>query len=601
MCGIVAYHGPSPALPALLSGLSRLEYRGYDSVGLALSTAGGEQLAIHRAAGRLVALLAILPEEGTDCSIGIGHTRWATHGAPTESNAHPHLDCGHSIAVVHNGTIDNAVALRAELGAIGHVLATDVDTEIIAHLIEDQLARCANRDLAQLAAAVTAAVERLEGSWALAVTAVDVPGVVLARNRSPLLVAETTDALLASSDTLGFSGEVVAVRELQDGEVVTLGAQRELRWYDRRGERIALPAVLDTSVRHIEADLQGAADYTGKEINEQPVVARRLIDRFAEHVPNGALLNLLGLPVPVRVRLVACGSSSYAAQVTAQVLVTACGIPARVVAASEHASDLDEPGTLTVAFSQSGETADLLAARDTWHGPWLAITNNPHSSLARCADAVMDLACGPELGVAATKSFTAQVIAGSVFALALGAARATIDPRQLRQWIAMLEGVPDRLAASDALAQPVAAQLAVELADRPGWIYTSRGTGVPYAYEGALKLKELAYRWVEVLPAGELKHGPLALVQVGTPAVLIQARPTSRLAVNACELAARGAHIITVGGPDATLPVVLPPTEPPWGPVEATIALQHLSREMASTLGNDVDRPRNLAKSVTVE
>jgi glucosamine--fructose-6-phosphate aminotransferase (isomerizing) len=601
MCGIVAYHGPSPALPVLLSGLSRLEYRGYDSVGLALSTADGQQLTIHRAVGRLAALLAVLPDEGTDCSIGIGHTRWATHGAPTESNAHPHLDCGRTVAVVHNGTIDNAAALRTELDAAGHVVTTDVDTEIVAHLIEDQLARRATRDLTQLVAAVRAAIHRLEGSWALAVTAVGVPGVVLARHRSPLLVAETTDALLASSDTLGFSGEVVAVRELKDAEVVTLGADQDLRWYDRRGDRIALPAPLDVPVRHIETDLQGAPDYTSKEINEQPEAARRLIDRLVTHVPNGALLRELELSIPSRVRLVACGSSSYAAQVTAHVLATVCGVPARVITASEHTADPDEPETLTVAFSQSGETADVLAARDTWHGPWLAITNNPYSSLARCSDAVLDLACGPELGVAATKSFTAQVIAGSAFALALGAARAAVGSHQLHQWITTLEGLPDRLAASDALAQPVAAQLAAELADRPGWIYTSRGAGVPYAYEGALKLKELAYRWVEVLPAGELKHGPLALVQVGTPVVLIHAQPTARLAVNACELATRGAHIITVGGPDAVLPAVLPPIEPPWGPVEATVALQHLSREMASTLGHDVDRPRNLAKSVTVE
>lgn len=601
MCGIVAYHGPSPALPSLLSGLSRLEYRGYDSVGLALSTAGGEQLKIHRAAGRLAALLEILPEDGTDCSIGIGHTRWSTHGAPIESNAHPHLDCAGAVAVVHNGTIDNAAALRAQLNATGHAVMTEVDTEVIAHLIEDQLVRCPTHDLGQLATAVIAAVAQLEGSWALAVTAVGVPGVVLARHRSPLLVAETSDALLASSDTLGFSGEIVAVRELGDGEVATLGPDRDLRWYDRHGGQIGLPPALDVCVENVSTELKGAADYTSKEINEQPAAAGHLIDRLIGHVPDGTLLAELGLPIPSAVRLVACGSSSYAAQVTAHVLATACGMPARVVTASEHTNDLDEPGTLTVAFSQSGETADVLAARDTWDGPWLAITNNLYSSLARCSDAVLDLECGPELGVAATKSFTAQVIAGSAFALALGAARASIDPDQLHQWVTTLQGLPDRLAASEALAQPVAAQLAAELADSPGWIYLSRGAGVPYAYEGALKLKELAYRWVEVLPAGELKHGPIALVQTGTPAVLIQAQPRGRLAINACELATRGAHIITVGGPDAVLPAVLPPVEPPWGPVEATIALQHLAREMAKTLGHDVDRPRNLAKSVTVE
>lgn len=262
-------------------------------------------------------------------------------------------------------------------------------------------------------------------------------------------------------------------------------------------------------------------------------MARRLIDRLIGSVPDGTLPATLGLPVPAAVRLVACGSSSCAAQVTAHVLATACGVPARVVTVSEHTTGPDGAATLTVALSQSGETADILAARDTWRGPWLAITNNAHSSLARCCDAVLDLTCGPELGVAATKSFTAQVIAGSLFALSVGAARDTVDPDQLRHWVAALHGLPDRLAASDALARPVAARLATELADRPGWIYVSRGAGVPYALEGALKLKELAYRWVEALPAGELQHGPIALVQAGTPVVLIRAQPTARLAVNA--------------------------------------------------------------------
>lgn len=601
MCGIVAYHGPSPALPALLSGLSRLEYRGYDSAGLALSTADGAQLTVHRAAGRLAALLAALPDEGTDCSIGIGHTRWATHGGPTESNAHPHRDCAGSIAVVHNGTIDNHDALRTELTAAGHTVSTAVDTELIAHLIEDQLVGQAGRELDTLAAAVTAAVRRLEGSWALAVTAAGVPGVVLARNRSPLLVAHTTDALMASSDTLGFSGEVLAVRELADGEVVTLGRDRDLRWYDPAGLESTPPDPLPVNARHVTVELAGAPDYTSKEITEQPAVARRLINRLTGSLTDAALLSELALPVPSRVRLVACGSSSYAAQVTARILTAVCGVPTRVVTASEHIPDHEDPDTLTVAFSQSGETADLLAARDTWPGPWLALTNSPQSSLGRRCDSVLDLACGPELGVAATKSFTAQVIAGTALALAIGAARGAIAPRQLDQWLNVLHGVPDRLAATDALAKPIAVELAAQLAAQPGWIYVSRGAGVPYAYEGALKLKELAYRWTEVLPAGELKHGPIALVQTGTPVILIQAEPMTRLSVSASELAARGARVLTVGGSDAVLPAVLSPAEPPWGPLEATVALQHLAREITTQLGHDVDRPRNLAKSVTVE
>jgi glucosamine--fructose-6-phosphate aminotransferase (isomerizing) len=256
---------------------------------------------------------------------------------------------------------------------------------------------------------------------------------------------------------------------------------------------------------------------------------------------------------------------------------------------------------LTIAFSQSGETADLLAARDNgWRGPWLAITNNPRSTLARRCDAVFDLNCGPELAVAATKSFTVQVIAGAALALAFGAARGNPE---VAMWERVLLEVPDRLAATDVLARPIAAQLARGLADQPGWVYTSRGAGVPYAQEGALKLKELAYRWTEALPAGELKHGPIALITPGVPVIAVLAQPANRLAVNIRELATRGAHIITVGGAgeDAVLPAVLPTLEPPWGPLESVVALQHLAREVTLQLGHDVDRPRNLAKSVTVE
>ena len=243
----------------------------------------------------------------------------------------------------------------------------------------------------------------------------------------------------------------------------------------------------------------------------------------------------------------------------------------------------------------------MLAARETWSGRWLTITNRPQSSLARLSNTVLHLDCGPELGVAATKSFVAQVVAGSALALALGVARGQVDAAQAKRLESLLTGVPDRLAATDAMAAPMAARLATQLARESGWIYISRGAGVAYASEGALKLKELAYRWVEVLPAGELKHGPIALVQPGTPVVVVRAEPAARLEVNVEEVAARGARIVTVGGHDATLPAVLPAEAPPWGPLEAVVALQHLAREVARRLGNDVDRPRNLAKSVTVE
>jgi len=508
------------------------------------------------------------------------------------------------VAVVHNGTIDNAAVLRAELTAAGHVVATEVDTELIAHLVEASLSDAAPFEVAEgperLVAAVAAAVRRLAGSWALAVTAEGFDCVVVTRHHSPLLVGESEHAYMAASDVLGFGPSIEAIRELNDGDIVSLAARAV--WVDVHGRQIPARAPLPAFEPLIEATLAGAPDFTSKEIAEQPSVARYVIDTLSGRLEHGRLLNDLGLPLCSRVRLVACGSSFYAAQVTARVLASVGGIPARVVIASERSADVSEIDTLTIAFSQSGETADVLTAMDTWPRPWLVVTNSPQSTLARRADGVLGLGCGPEFGVAATKSFTAQVIAGSALAIAICAAHERISGSQLANLQAQLATVPERLAATDERVAPIAAALASELAHYPGWIFMSRGAGMPYASEGALKLKELAYRWVEALPAGELKHGPIALVQDGTPVVVVQAQPAARLAVNVAEVAARGARIITVGaGEDASLPVVAADKEPPWGPLEAVIALQHLALGVTRHLGHDVDRPRNLAKSVTVE
>ncbi|MGH3934927.1 MAG: SIS domain-containing protein, partial [Pseudonocardiaceae bacterium] len=373
-------------------------------------------------------------------------------------------------------------------------------------------------------------------------------------------------------------------------------------WIDAHSRHIPARAPLPAFGPITAASLGSAPDFTSKEIAEQPSAARHVIDTVGGRLEHGRLLDDLGLPLCGRVRLVACGSSFYAAQVTARVLAVLGGIPTRVVIASECATEVDEPDTLTVAFSQSGETADVLTAMDTCPRPWLVVTNSPQSTLARRADGVLGLGCGPELGVAATKSFTAQVIAGSALAMAICAAHGRINGSQLAHLQTQLDAVPERLATTDEQVAPIAAALAEEIADQPGWIFMSRGAGMPYANEGALKLKELAYRWVEALPAGELKHDPIALVQDETPVVVVQAHPAARLAVNVAEVAARGARIITVGsGEDANLPVISAEEEPPWGPLEAVIALQHLACGVTRHLGHDVDRPRNLAKSVTVE
>ena len=605
MCGIVAYCGHGPAVPALMDGLARLEYRGYDSTGVALNPGDGRELTIVRAAGRLSHLItALTVDKEIDFRIGIGHTRWATHGVPSMANSHPHRDCTGKVAIVHNGTIDNAAALRAELETNGHLVATEVDTELIAHLIEASLSDAEPSELAEgpdrLVAAVAAAVRRLQGSWALAVTAEAFDCIVVTRHRSPLLVGESENAYMAASDVLGFESGIETIRELNDGDIVSLSSRAV--WIDAHGRQIPARAPLPPFGPVAAPTLDGAPDFTSKEIAEQPSAARHVINTIASRLDHGRLLDDLGLPLCGRVRLVACGSSFYAAQVTARVLASIGGIPTRVVIASECMTEVDETDTLTVAFSQSGETADVLTAMDIWPHPWLAVTNNPQSTLARRADGVLGLGCGPELGVAATKSFTAQVVAGSALAMAICAAHDRISGSELAHLQAQLAAVPDRLAATDEQVARIAATLAEELADQPGWIFVSRGAGMPYASEGALKLKELAYRWVEALPAGELKHGPIALVQDGTPVVVVQAQPAARLAVNVAEVAARGARVITVGGgEDATMPVVATDHEPPWGPLEAVIALQHLARGVTRYLGHDIDRPRNLAKSVTVE
>ena len=607
MCGIVACHGVDPALPALLAGLARLEYRGYDSTGVALNHGTGDPPRIYRAEGRLPNLTAQLPDDQPSERIGIAHTRWATHGRPSQDNAHPHRDSTGRVAVVHNGTLENAPALRAELVAAGHVIATEVDTELIAHLIAAELAATTGDSTREavtaaaahdVVAAVAAVTARLEGSWALAVTVQGVDGVVLARHHSPLLVGEAAGLRMAASDQLGFDPRIAAARELAEDDIVVLA--EEITWFDANANPI--PPRPKWTITHQRAtELAGAADFTAKEIDEQAKTAQDLVNDLVGGLRGGRLLTGLGLPARSRVRLVACGTSAYAARVIAHTLAAA-GIPAQIITASEHTDVVAEPDTLTVAISQSGETADVLSALDAFTDPLLALTNQPQSTLARRADAVLELRCGPEIGVAATKSFTAQVIAGSALALSLGSALGRLGDAELAGDEDLLSGIPDRLSTTDRQVAGPAADLAAALAEQPGWVFASRGAGVPYALEGALKLKELAYRWTEALPAGELKHGPIALIQPGTPVVLVQAEPLARLAVNARELAARGGRIITVGpDEDAALRTATPSRQPPWGPLESVVALQHLARETAHHLGCDIDRPRNLAKSVTVE
>ncbi|MGY1667495.1 glutamine--fructose-6-phosphate transaminase (isomerizing) [Geodermatophilus sp. SYSU D00696] len=598
MCGIVACRRPRSASAYLADGLRRLEYRGYDSAGVALTGIGQDDIRVIRTVGRVATLGRLLQTERppSDLGTGIGHTRWATHGGVSEVNAHPHTDCTGAVAVVHNGIIDNAQGLREELEARGHVFSSGVDSEVVAHLVEEGMA-----DSGALPEAVVAAVRSLRGTWALAVVAGRSDEVVLASHRSPLVVGSGTEGHVAASDATALVGTVSSVSVLCDGDVVVLG--EEVTWLD--AEARVQPARPSVRLEWTAEDVERGAydDFMEKEIAEQPSVVSHLLERVLPGVADGALWHDLGLPAPGLLRFVACGSSLHAAQVTARTFGALSGCPTEIVIASEFDEVVTRPGprTLHVAISQSGETTDVLHALEGVRGPVLAITNRPGSTLARRSTAVLETCSGPEIGVAATKTFTSQVVAGVALALSHAAATRAMPQAQVARLGLRLGQLPGRLAAAHSTAFPVATALAEELADARSFFFVSRGAGLPYAAEGALKLKEITYRNAEALPAGEFKHGPIALIEEGTPVLLIESGDVDRLAGAAAELASRGARIIRIGsGGTDTFPVLPSGPAPVWGPLEAVLALQHLARCIAVVLGRDADKPRNLAKSVTV-
>jgi glucosamine--fructose-6-phosphate aminotransferase (isomerizing) len=598
MCGIVAIRGHERACDFLIAGLRRLEYRGYDSAGIAVTGNDHDELQLTRSVGRVAALESRFGARSPSSrlGIGIGHTRWATHGGVSEANAHPHCDCSGGIAVVHNGIIDNADELEAELRSRGHVFSSDVDSEVVAHLLEESYAATGS-----LGAATVAVVRRLRGTWALAVTAASSAEVVLASHRSPLIVGSGPGGHVAASDVTALAGTVRSVSVLLDDDVVVLGDS--VIWLDGAGRETAPRESVQLEWDAEDVERGAYQDFMEKEIAEQPAVVTRLLERVLPEVVEGGLWTRLALPRPSRLRFVACGTSLHSSQVTARTFGALAGLPAETVVASEY-DQLAAPGTdeglLTVAVSQSGETSDVLDALEVVKGPVLAITNRPYSTLARRSDAVLETGAGPEIGVAATKTFTTQVVAGAALALAYVAATRTLSTTAVVRHALHLGALPGRLEWAHTTAFPVAMALADELAEARSFFFVSRGTGLPYAAEGALKLKEITYRNAEVIPAGEFKHGPIALIEQGTPVVVLEHGDSARLAGSVAELAARGARIIRIGsGSDDAFPI-LSGESPPWGPLESVLAFQHLARCLAVTLGRDADKPRNLAKSVTV-
>jgi glucosamine--fructose-6-phosphate aminotransferase (isomerizing) len=611
MCGIVGYIGNRPAVPLLLEGLHRLEYRGYDSAGVTVLDGAG--LVTRKAAGRISELEKLL---GNGCtprgSIGIGHTRWATHGSPTTVNAHPHIDCDGEFAVVHNGIIENAGTLRQKLEALGHEFRSETDTEVLAHLIEE-----AFED--SLEEAVRAALSQVEGAYGLAiVSSRDPQKIVAARRGSPLLLGIGNDGqYYVASDVAAVLSQTRQVIYLDDGEMAVL-TPNGYETMSLRGGQVT------KEINQISWDLDaiekgGHEHFMLKEIFEQPETLRnamrgRLLDDEGDVKLGGLNLTNDELLAIDNITIIACGTSWHSALIGEYMLEECAKIPVEVEYASEfrYRSPVVNAGTLVIAISQSGETADTLAAMreaKARGSKVLGIVNVVGSSIAREADGGIYLHAGPEIGVASTKAFTSQVVALTLFTLLMGRVRGTMTAEQGRDIIKALRALPDRveqvLDMNDAIRE-----LARIYKDSSNALYLGRGFNFPTALEGALKLKEISYIHAEGLPAAEMKHGPIALIDANMPVVIVAPHDAvySKVLSNVQEVKARGGRIIAVvtegngdlsGLVDHLIPV--PGSIDMLTPILTTIPLQLLAYHVAVMRGCDVDMPRNLAKSVTVE
>ena len=610
MCGIVGYTGPREAGPILMAGLKRLEYRGYDSAGIALVDEDGE-LFVEKKAGKLANLETAIADRTPHAALGLAHTRWATHGRPTDLNAHPHQDCTGEITVIHNGIIENFQELRDGLVARGHTLTSDTDTEAVAHLVEEAY----QGDLAE---AVRAALRQLEGAYALAVMhRREISRLVGARMNVPLIVGLNGEESFIASDVSAILAHTNRVVFLEDGDVA-----------DVRPSGVIVTDVNGTPCPRREtivdwtpeaAEKGGFEHFMLKEIHEQPDALRQsLAGRVGRdghvHVPEIAGL-ADAIRAATRVELVACGTASYAALVGAAAIQAWTDLPARVTVGSEFRYDpppLDER-TLVIAVTQSGETADTIAptrlARERGC-PIVAITNTVGSAITRETDAVLFLQAGPEIAVAASKTFVTQVTTLVVLAAEIARLRGTMDDATERDLTQHLRALPGATARALELNAPRAYDLARRYVNSRGFMFVGRGATYPAALEGALKLKEISYVHAEGYAAGELKHGPISLLDAECPLVAVATRGHThdKLVSNIMEGRARDARVLAVAteGDDQIERIAddvcwVPDTHELLSPVLAIVPLQLFAYHVAVARGTDVDQPRNLAKSVTVE
>ena len=594
MCGIIGLVGRKPVAADLVAALGRLEYRGYDSAGVALA---GDAIFLHKAIGRARDLGPAIDAAGPTGRAGIGHTRWATHGRPELRNAHPHAFG--NVAVVHNGIIENHASLRAGLAARGHAFASDTDSEVIPHLFADALA-----EGAEPREALADVCGRLEGSFAIAALVQEAPDrLFVARRGSPLVVAEGNGMRAIASDPAALAGLPLRYAAVGEGEVLELdadGLRTEAR--DGRQWQAVMAGRLAGGGRAFGTD-------TRCEIAEQPDALRATAAALAgRDLP-------AGVRHATRLVVVACGSSLFAAGTARAAIEAATALPVDLEIASEYRdrSVPPAPGTAALLVSQSGETADTLAAMERLRKagcPMVGVVNVPHSAIGRQTDALWPTAAGQELGVAATKTFTAQVMALTLLGLRLGVARGTLAPDRSAALRNAVDAAPGVAAAAEA-AEPACIAIARRIVREKEALFIGRGAGAFLAAEAALKLKELSYIHAEGIAAGELKHGPIALIREGTPVVSIAPGGAGmpKLLANMSAVRARGAWVVAltdaagaeacVGAADEV--VVLPGASEEEAPFAAAVAVQLIALHAALELGHDVDRPRNLAKSVTVE